>query len=331
MLKILFYTEKNNPVWLQSFEEYVKQENGGFVWIDFYNVENIEEFNPIIKHFKLHELTVEDALMPGHSPKLEIYEEYYFMIFRGLHEISEMTNEIKKQNKLDELTYKVAIYFSEKYLITIHQQQVSWLENACNNIVKNPEKYLKRKSLSLLHYIVDLVVDEFLYKLKSYSKFLRNLEDRLMDKPKSFDIFEIWSIKRLLSAIERVSTAQSNVIYRLCSDEQLILDKIAKRYFRDVYDHVQMISAMIMRFQDEVQGLRDIFFSWQNMQVSDIMRILTVITTIMAPLHLVVGFYGMNFPGMPLLHTAYGFWCVFSFMVLLVLVMIGFFRFKRWL
>ena len=124
---------------------------------------------------------------------------------------------------------------------------------------------------------------------------------------------------------------QRVVISRLAHEATLIRERQLRRYFRDIEDHAIAISKTIDTQIDSLSGIRDVYFASVNVQLGDIMRVLAVITTIAVPLNLITGMYGMNFKIIPLMDEPLGFWSITGTMLVIAILMLLFFRKKKWI
>ena len=313
------------------------------VWVDI-QTKDPRVLGTIASHFDLHELTVEDCLVPGHFPKLEDFGSYVFMVFRGLktdltyaQAAGDEPLEADAQEVLGEdpagkqLTYKIAIYLGSNFLITFRRQEVPWLEALVRQVKASPESFFQRGIEVLGHKVIDVLTDRFLRALGIFDRVIDGFEDLIIERPQDLQISKILELKRKLAAIRLIMRDQRAVIVQLASEGNLIRERHHRRYFKDIDDHAVSILNTLDKQIDEVVALREAYFAQVNVRLGDIMRILAVIATITAPLNVVVGIYGMNFDAIPLLHNPIGFWLVVSALALLVALMLVYFKRKHWL
>lgn len=306
-------------------------------WIDIES-NSPEELGIIASHLGLHELTVEDCFTPGHFPKMEEFGRYNFFLFRSLKSWSEL-EEVwsQKENDIDVddlqkefFTRKVAIYLSEQFVVTFRQSEVSWLDAAVRQVKQIPDVTIESGTDVIAHRVIDVLVDRFLRGLGFFEDLIDKKEDLAFESSDDFDLSDIMVLKRELISLRQIMRDQRAIIRRL-ANEGLIKEKRNRRYFADVEDHAVTIVNMLDKQIDSILGLRDAYVAMANVRLGDTMRILTVITTIATPLNIVVGFYGMNFEALPLLHNQHGFWVIIFAMITLTVTMLFYFRRKKWL
>ena len=164
-----------------------------------------------------------------------------------------------------------------------------------------------------------------------FDRIIENLEDTALEAPNEFEISDVLAAKRSLGTLRQLMREQLLVITRLANERTLIKQQRLRRYFKDVEDHAAALIREIDQLIDTLTGVREAYFAMANVRLGDIMRVLTVFTTIGVPLNIIVGLYGMNFEAIPMLHSPYGFWMVVVAMVLLVVAMLLLFRRKMWI
>lgn len=313
--------------------------NGAITWVDV-ETKNSDFLAKVASHFGLHELTVEDCLVPGHFPKLEDFGNYTFLLFRGLK--SDITFDTLSEEEEDEanqgeqsperpLTYKVGICIGKDFVLTIRRQEVTWLDAILRQIKAYPEVAFKQGPWTLAHRVIDVLIDRFVRSLAVFDRYIDKIEDDTVEEIDRFDMSEVLLLKRRLMGLRKVMREQRTIISQLAHSGLIIQNVQLRRYFKDVDDHAVEILNVLDKQIDNVAGLRDAYYAMANVQLNDTMRVLAVIATVAAPLNIVVGIYGMNFEEMPFLKSTSGFWIVISVMVALVATMLVYFWRKRWI
>lgn len=311
------------------------------VWIDIEG-EDPDQFNSVAERFDLHELSVEDCITPGHFPKLDDYGAYLFMIFRALKPWAEMEDtwtRMKEDLPLDEddegvherFTRKVAVYLSRNFFITYRRKEVAWLDAIVRQTTQHPEHLIQQGTEVIAHKVIDVLVDRFLRNMAFFDKIIDHFEELTLKAPDDFDVSDLLELKHNLTSIRTLLRNQRGVVSRLASDPSLIEGKPQRRYFKDIDDHCVDLVSMAENQVENTLSLRDTYLAMANVRLGDTMRILAVITTVAAPIHIVVGVYGMNFEAIPLLHNPDGFWFVVSISCILAFGMLLYFKNRRWI
>ena len=310
------------------------------VWLDIESDESAL-VSVVATHFGLHELSVEDCLTPGHLPKIEDYGTYIFVILRALKTNAAIDDVLdnpqhseSRDRQPDEgthLTRKVAVFLSERFLVTFRRHEVPWLDALVRQVRQEPDELLPQGTDAWAHRVIDVLVDRFARGIMHLERRIDILEDTAIEYPERFDLGRLFHTKHEVSSLRHVSREQRAVISRLMSEGARLIKRTRRRYFRDVDDHAISIVSTLDKQVETLLGLRDSYAAFANVRLGDTMRVLTVITTIAAPLNIVVGIYGMNFEHMPLLHNHAGFYILMATIGLLSCLMLWLFRRKRWL
>ena len=295
--------------------------SGVMVWVDL-AAPTIPEALILTDTFAFHRLSVEDAMEARQYPKAEAYDGYLYVILHGIH--------YEKDHSFG--THDVDFFVGPNYLVTVHDGDsasiIELREHATRNL-----KILSEGPVSLLHRIVDAMVD-------SYRPEIDKLEDRIDDLEKEiFDgtadpalIRRILADKRQVAGLRRIVTPQRDVISRLARRDFVDVSTEMSFRFRDVYDHLVRIADDVLMFQDRITGMLDAHLSNVSNRLNEVMKVLTVVSTILMPLTLLTSIYGMN---VPLPHFPGGepaqFWWLAGISAVTVVAMLAMFRRKRWI
>lgn len=308
-----------------------------FYWVNV-QIEDTAELPEVAKFFKLHELSVEDCMTPLHFPKIEDHGSYIFAIFRGLKSKLDIWEDLVKYEDItreteeENLTHKLALYYSKNFLVSVETISVPWVDALIRQL-KSQDKFQATFAppLYLFYRLIDVLVDRFLRGLSEFNDTIDTLEDLAIEDTEEFQISYILQIKRKLTYLRQISKDQELVTQKIEYTDDITSDKAMKKYFRDIRDHAVDISKTIEKQISDVLSIRDAYLAMVNVRLGDIMRILAIITTIAVPLNVIVGLYGMNFDVIPLLHNKLGFWIISISMIFICVAMLVFFKKKRWL
>ncbi|RMD85839.1 MAG: magnesium and cobalt transport protein CorA [Candidatus Dadabacteria bacterium] len=332
-LRIYIYDKTNGLSVYDSLESIELSHHEATIWIDI-ATKSRELLESVASRFKLHELTLEDSLTPDHLPKIENYGNHLFMIIRSLAPqsvVEQEDEEDRDHSEEEEFTRQIGIYLSSSFIITVRSQDIPWLDAIGRQVRQYPERELAVGPEALAHRIIDIAVDRFERGLEVFDREIDELEEVVFDNPDDFEMYDILDLKRELVALRQIAREQRMLILRLINEGSGIISKEWRRYFRDIDDQALGVINYIAKLIDNLQGVRDAYFAFANVRLGDTMRILAVITTILAPLNVIVGIYGMNFKVMPLLHSPHGFWIVMVLQIFITLLLLVYFRKKRWI
>ena len=189
----------------------------------------------------------------------------------------------------------------------------------------------KKKSDYLAYSLIDAVVDNYFLIIEKISDKIEILEDELLDNPTPATLQAIHAMKRTLISLRKSVWPLRELINSLERSESVLIDESLTPYLRDIYDHTIQVIDTIETFRDMVSGMLDTYLSSVSNKMNEVMKVLTIIATIFIPLTFIAGIYGMNFEFMPELKWHWSYPVVWIIMVLVVAVMLVYFRRKKWL
>ncbi|MEA2708075.1 MAG: magnesium transporter [Phycisphaerales bacterium] len=304
-------------------------------WVDIDKPED-EDYSLLDDVFGFHPLAIEDSINRAQRPKIESYNHvgdacqqgYFYMVIHGVD-----ASQKKKRLELQELD----MFMSERYLITIHDEPMSPVEQIKARAIADARVVLDPGIDLLLYRILDRLVDAYQPILDDMQDELDELEEEAVTDPRSELLPRIAMKKRELLNLRRVIGPQREVLAQLTRGEVPFIRESTRIYLRDVLDHAIRAVEMIELYRDLVIGARDIYMSSISNNLNQIMKTLTIITVIALPMTVITSFFGMNFntEAVPawhwLLNTQAGFWVSMGVIVGLITVLLYLFRRLKWL
>jgi magnesium transporter len=307
--------ERVEPEWLDPA-------SGVTLWADLTDPTSEEGKAILSDTFKFHPLAVEDALAPIQFPKVESYGSYLYLILHGI-------DFRAKEHKF--ATRDVDFFLGRNFLVTVHDSQsrsIGKLKQVC----EAHSNILGEGPISILHRIIDSMVDNYRPEIDRIEERMNRMEDQAIFSARSDLVRRILSLKRDLASLRRVVIPQRDVVGRLARREfPMINDEMAYR-FRDVYDHLVRLADEATIFQDRITGILEAHLSTVSNRLNEVMKVLTVMSTIFLPLTVLTGMWGMNvpFPHFPGGEGAQ-FWWITGVMLAIAGIMLAFFHRKGWI
>jgi magnesium transporter len=304
--------ERVDPAWLEP---------GATVrfWLNITNPDEADG-RMMAEVFHFHPLSVEDALTRIQFPKVELYDHYLYLILHGI-------DYRARQHHF--ATRDVDFFLGANYLVTVHDGVSRSLQQIAELCARR-EHILAEGPVALLHRIVDTMVDNYQPEMDALETRITKLEEQAFSGHEKI-VKPLLLLKRDLSSVRRVVMPQRDVVGRLARREfRAISDEMTYR-FRDVYDHLVRIADDAMIYQDRVNGILDAHLSAVSNRLNEVMKVLTVMSTIFLPLTVLTGMWGMNI-ALPHLPGGDGaqFWWIAAMMLVIVAAMLLYFRRKRW-
>jgi magnesium transporter len=292
-----------------------------FLWVDL-AAPSLPETLILSDTFGFHPLSVEDARAELHYPKIEPYDGYLYVILHGI---------AMHKTERHFITHDVDFFLGPTYLVTVHDGDSRSIAELKENVTRNP-KIMGEGPVALFHRIVDTMVDHYRPEVEKLEDRLDQLENAVFDDPRPELVRQILSEKLQVSALRRIVTPQRDVIARLARREFVDISTDMSFRFRDIYDHLVRIADDATMFQDRITGILDAHLTNVSNRLNEVMKVLTIVSTVFMPLAVLSGIYGMN---VPLPHFPGGealqFWWLVGIMLVVALLMLVVFRRRRWI
>jgi magnesium transporter len=292
------------------------------LWVDLVQPTPEEGQQLLGDTFHFHPLSIEDALTDIHHPKVEPYERYLYVILHGID---------FQASEHQFATLDIDFFLARNYLVTVHDGRSRSIQKV-KGLCQQHAHILEEGPVALMHRIVDSMVDNYAPELVEIEEEMDELEDKAILGEGENLMRPILAIKRDLSALRRVVIPQRDVVGRLARREFPEISSEMAYRFRDVYDHLVRYSDEAVMFQDRVTGMLEGYLSAISNRLNRVMKVLTVVSTIVLPMTVLTGLWGMNVP-LPRFagSDVAQFWWVVGIMGMLTVVMLGIFRWKRWI
>jgi len=287
MLRAICYRGNGDLITNVTPEDYpsVLQDKSAVLWVDFID-EDPEPSEQILIHtFGFHPLAVDDALHETHVPKVDDWEQYLYI---AMHAISFTAG----GDDIDAI--ELDVFLGENYIVTHHDSPIQALERIWEECSRDV-RYFKRGADHVLYEITDELIVDYMQVVESLDEEIETVENEVMGKPSGEIVQRIFTLKRATLHLRRVLSPMREVLNKLARDENAIIDVKDRVYFRDVYDHLVRLHDISESLRDLVGGVLDTYLSVINNRMNEIMKTLTLITTLFMPVSFLVGFFGMNF------------------------------------
>ncbi|HAR64578.1 MAG: magnesium and cobalt transport protein CorA [Candidatus Margulisiibacteriota bacterium] len=305
-----------------KFEKILSNKNDTAInWINIDGVSQIEIIEIISKQFGLHPLTLEDIASTGQRPKIEDYGDYIFLVLKTFY-CDVRDKEISSE--------QISIILGSNFVISF-QERSSNIFDPIKDRIRQIGSHIRKKGADYLVYsLLDTIVDNYFLVLEESGDKIENIERILITNPEAKTLRSIYSLKREIMFLRKSVWPLREVCNSIERLESPLISQSTKIYLRDVYDHSFQIIDTIETFRDMLSNMLDIYLSSISNKMNEIMKVLTIISTIFIPLTFIAGVYGMNFENMPELHWKWGYYFVLFFMAIIVVSMIIYFRRKKW-
>jgi len=294
----------------------------GVIWIDVTGLDAPWPLELAASCFGLHPLIQEDILNTDQRPKIDHFANYVFVVLKSL-------SHDKAQDTV--LHGQVSIILGPNYVLSFHD-----LDHDTFGPIRQRIRHARGRIRALgpdylMHALVDLVVDDYIGTLEYLGEQLEALEEEVVEHPTKGTLPQIHDMKQEMILLRRSVWPLREVVGSLARRESTLINDATIIYFRDVYDHAFQVMDTIETFRDMLSGMLDIYLSSISNRLNEIMKVLTIVSTVFIPLTFVSGVYGMNFRHMPELQWKYGYPVVLGIMFFVLISMLVYFRKKHWI
>ena len=323
-ITLIDYNEENvQERVVEAIEEcFPFKETPTVTWINIDGLNSVETIEKIGKHFELHPLILEDILNTGQRPKCEDYEKCLFMVLKMLRYNND-SNIIQPE--------QVSLVLGQNFVISF-QEEVGDVFEQIRDRIRNAKGRIRKMSADYLAYaLIDSIVDNYFLILEKMGEQIESMEEELIAKPSDKTVRQIHALKRELIFLRKSVWPLRELINSMEKTESSLISNTIGPYLRDVYDHTIQVIDTVESFRDMVSGMLDIYLSSISNRMNAVMKVLTIIATIFIPLTFIAGIYGMNFKFMPELDWKWGYFIVLIIMAVVAVVMLIYFKRKKWL
>ena len=290
-------------------------------WINVARINDISTVEKIGSHFGIHPLILEDILAQGQRPKFEDLENYLFVIANMLS---------YEPNEGGIVAEQVSMVFYPTFLITFQEIEGDVFDTIRDRLRTGKGRTRKMGPDYLAYALLDAIVDNYFIILERLGEQLDDIEDDILNNPGRETLQAIHTLRRDLLFVRKSVWPLREVIDRLQRNESGLVQETTRMYLRDLYDHAIQIIDTVETFRDMLSGILDTYLSSISNRLNEVMKVLTVISTIFIPLTFMVGVYGMNFQYMPELHSRWGYPLLWGVMISIALGMVYFFKRRKW-
>ena len=296
--------------------------SGSVVWVDVESPTD-DDYAWLQAHFHFHPLAIEDCRHGVQRPKIDEYADYLFFVFHAITGI-----EGERGTELDFV--ELDGFLGRQYLVTIHDEPLPPLEQLKTRVAQNPS-LLARGADDLFYAAIDMAVDLYFPILDEIDRRIDQVEHDLFERPTSRTLAEIFAVKKLILKLRRFAWPQRDTLSILVHHEHPAIDERTRYYLRDVVDHLIRITDALDAYRDLITGATDTYLSQISQRTNDRIKVLSIFATVMLPITMLAGLYGMNFEHLPGAHHPHGFRIMLGLMAAIALALFGIFRWRRWI
>lgn len=307
-LDTLFETEKEHAV----------------EWINFDGIHDVEMIERIGRHYAINMLVLEDIVNSSQRPKIEEYDDYAYIVLR-------MLTYNEKYKEIESEQVSIILKHEQNTLLTFQEKESDDFEPIRERIMKKKGKVHRMSADFLCYSIMDFIIDNYFTVLEKIGERVDSIEEEVLGNPSEMTIHKLHSLKRDTLAIKKSLWPMRDILGVMLKPDNSIVEEPTRLFLRDAYDHTVEAIETVEAYRDFISGLVDVYHSRISNRMNEIMKVLTLISTIFIPLTFIAGVYGMNFKYMPELEWRLGYYLIIIIMFGMAVGMLIFFKRKRWL
>jgi magnesium transporter len=295
------------------------------VWLDCVGLGDTTLIGAIGEMFDLHRLALEDVVNTGQRPKADFFDDHVFVVLK-------MIDDATRDSRPEQLS----LFFGEGYVITFQENEGDCFEPVRQRLVAGG-RIRERGSDYLAYALLDAIVDGYFPLLDRKGDRIDELEDAMLSHADKSQTRELHQLRREAIVAKRWLWPVRDAVSALMRAEPRLVADETKLYLNDTYDHAVRLIEMVETFRDTLTGLIELHLSLQQARTNEVVNLLTIVSTIFIPLTFLAGIWGMNFDpesspwNMPELSAYYGYPVALGLMALIGIVLMLYFRWKKWL
>lgn len=322
-VEVLRYSEESfYEFQIGSLEELTAEQPPGTTsWIDLVGLSDVSYIETLGKGFQLNPLVLEDAVNTDQRPKIDEYETYIFTVLKMLY--------LNESNEL--IAEHVALFLFKDKVLVFQELKEDVFKGVRERIRTKSGRIRTRGADYLFFTLIDAIVDSYLEVVEHTFEKIEMLEEEVYHYPKPETAHHIQELKKEVIRLHKWIFPVKELVHRLIDSESELITRDTKLFLRDALDHCIEVNENLQIYREMAISLMEMYMSNVSNKMNEVMKVLTIMASIFIPLTFIAGIYGMNFQRMPELEWEYGYFAVLGFMLLILIIMLIFFRKKGWL
>lgn len=298
-------------------------------WLQVHGLRNTELIREICTHFEIDFLVLQDILNANHPTKIEEHEKYTVLILKIFRFVPTPEDTTDTLNELEQ--QQVCIIQGSNYVLTFVENETDFFDDITAALQNDVMKIRGRQTDYLLSVLLNSIMGNYITTVSDIDDSLEDLEEELLTISNGKDIgIQIQSLRRQYMLMKKAVLPLKEQYIKLLRVENSLMHKVNRAYFNDVNDHLQFVLQTLEICRELLSSLVDLYISNNDLRMNDIMKRLTVVSTIFIPLTFLVGVWGMNFKMMPELDWQYGYLAAWGTMAIIGIIIYWYFKKKKW-
>lgn len=281
-----------------------------------------KEVEEICNHFGIHYLIIEDILSVGQRPKMDVMNGILFCSLSMLY-FNDKYSTVE--------TEQISIVLGKNFVISFQEDDARDVFNPLREKLKINGSKIRQYGPDFLFYsLIDMIVDNFYVVMEKLGERIEGLEEDIVRSANKRSLAKINMLRKEMIFLKRSVSPVRELINGILRSESELIDERTEKYFKDVYDHIIQANELAENYRDMMMNLQDLYLSNVNLKTNEVMKVMAVVTCLLAPATVIGGIFGMNFDKLPYIHHQYGFYIAAGLMFIVPVCMIWIFKRRGW-
>lgn len=292
--------------------------------VSWINVDGLrkDDVEAVGKHFGIHYLITEDILSLGQRPKMDEIDGLLFCLLNMLY-----FNEKDAAVEIEQ----ISIVLGKHFVISFQEDATRDVFNPLREKLKVGNTRVRQNGPDFLFYaLIDMIVDNYYIVMEKLGEKIEGLEEDIVRSPNTRSLAKINMLRKEMIILKRSISPVREMVNGILRSESDLIEERTEKYFKDIYDHILQANELAENYRDMMMNLHDLYLSNVNLKMNEVMKVMAVVTCLLAPATVIGGIFGMNFEIIPLLHNKWGFFISVGLMLFIPLAMVRIFRKRGW-
>jgi magnesium transporter len=290
-------------------------------WINIDGLRKVD-VEAVCSHFNVDPLLIEDILSVNQRPKMDEVEDVMFCLLNMLY-----FNDEKKTIEAEQ----ISIVLGKNFVISFQEDASRDVFNPLRQKLNIPKSLIRSRSADYLCYMmIDLIVDNYFIVMEKLGELIEDLEEELIRKSTTRSLIRINQLRKELIVLKRNIAPVRDMVGSIIRSESDLLEDRTTKYFKDIYDHIMQAFDLVENYRDIMVSMQDLYINNVNLRLNEVMKVMAIVTCVLAPATVIGGIFGMNFDIIPYAHHQWGFYFAVAMMLLIPIWMLWVFRKRGW-
>lgn len=299
----------------------VYKDSDRITWV---NIDGLRkaEVEMVCNNYNIHSLLTEDILSVGQRPKMDEVEGVLFCLLNMLY-YNEQKNAVE--------TEQISIVLGKNFVLSFQEDARRDVFDPLRQKLKIAKSNIRQRSADyLLYSMLDMIVDNYFLVMEKLGERIEDVEEEIIRASNTRSLGQINQLRKELIVLKRNIAPVRDLVNGIIRSESELLDDRTTKYYKDIYDHIVQAFDLSENYRDMMMSMQDLYINNVNLKMNEVMKVMAIVTCLMAPATVIGGIFGMNFDKIPYLHNDYGFIIAVAAMLLIPIWMVWMFRKRGW-